>query len=52
MKKQTSGALPGGPVVKTPRFPRRGADSIPGQGTKMPTCQRWEAKKETTLREM
>ena len=29
-----------------------GADSIPGQGTKIPTCQCWEAKQETNLREM
>ena len=28
--------LPGGPVIKTPRFQCRDLSSIPGQGTKIP----------------
>ena len=35
-KKRVDRDFSGGPVVQTPCFHRRGAGSIPGQGTKIP----------------
>ena len=38
MKQNRNRVLPGHPVVKTRASDVEGAGSIPGQGTKIPTC--------------